>query len=68
MFSKTTTVGKSTLPKIFFKILGKIDLVIYKDVHREYSSFQTRYKESNVIEVSTKECITEQKKTGGSLN
>ena len=64
MFTKTTTVGESTLPKISFKILVKMDLVICEDVHREYSIFQTRHKESNVIEISTKECITEQKKTG----
>ena len=62
VFTKTTTVGESTLPKISFKILLKMDLVIYEDVHREYSIFQTRYKESNVVEISTKECITEQKK------
>ena len=67
MYTKTTTGGESTLPKISLKILVKMDLVIYEDVHREYSIFQTRYKGSNVIEISTKECITEQKKTGESL-
>ena len=63
MLNKTTTGGEPTLPKISFKILVKMDLVIFMKMYSgEYSMFQTRYKESNVIEISTKKCISEQKK------
>ena len=63
-----TTGGESTLPKIPFKIWVKMDLVIFMKMYSgEYSIFQTRYKESNVIEISTKKCISEQKKTEESL-
>ena len=66
MFTKKTTGGESTLPKIS-KILVKMDLVIFMKMYSgEYSMFQTRYIESNVIEISTKKCISEQKKTEGS--
>ena len=63
-----TTGGESTLPKISFKIWVKMDLVIFMKMYSgEYSMFQTRYKESNVIGISTKKCTSEQKKTEASL-